>query len=105
MRLALEWREVLFVDQPLARTADMLRAQDAGHRIVLPERDVEHRPDAVRDEVRVLELARARIDQHVFRGDDAIALERVEVVRRRLARAGPPRTRRCCVARTYIETQ
>ena len=49
-------------------------------RVVVPQRHVEHRADVVRDQVAVEELAGARIGPGVVGGDDALALEGLEVV-------------------------
>ena len=73
-------RKVLLVDRPDSRAADVLGAEHADRRVVVAQRHVEHGADVIRDQVGVEELARARIGPGVVGGNDALALERREVI-------------------------
>ena len=86
-------REVLFVNRPRARPADVLDAQHADHVLAAAQRHVEHGLDVERLEVRGLEFAGPRIGAGIGGGDHAFALDGVEICRRRVARRGPRRTR------------
>ena len=79
-------REVLLVHGPGAGAADVLGAEHADASVVVPQRHVEHGADAVRDQVAVEELARARIGLRVVRRDHALALDGVEIGGRIAAR-------------------
>ncbi len=74
-------REVLLVELPRPRPADVLDAHHAEGPILLAQRHVEHGADAVRRQVGLAELARARIAVRVGRGDDAVVTDGIEVGR------------------------
>ena len=92
-------REVLLVDRPRPRPADVLGAEHAAHRRC-PGAAARRAWRRCRAGSRygVGELARPRIGPGVVRGDDALALEGVEVGRGnpRAAAARPIRGRRRC---------
>ena len=64
--------------------ADVLCAEHARELTARPDRDIEHRQDAVRSEVVPREARRARVATRVGRRQDALALDRREIGARRL---------------------
>ena len=75
-------REVLLVELPGPRRRRRARCTSRpSGAILLPQRHVEHRADAVRRQVALAELARARIAVRVGRGDDAIVADGAEIGR------------------------
>ena len=78
-------REVPLVHRPRPRGADVFHAQHADHLMAAPERHVQHRVDVERLEIRGQKLARAGIGAGVVGGNHALALDGVEIRRRRVA--------------------
>ena len=80
-------REVLLVDGPRPRFADVLDAQDADRRrLAFVQRHVQHRADSERRQIVHGHLAGCRVALGVIRDDDAVALQGREVRRRGGAR-------------------
>ena len=73
-------REVLLIDGPGSRTCRRVRRRARRPCVVVPQRHVQHGANVIRDEVGVEEVAGARIGAGVVGGNDAIALERGEIV-------------------------
>ena len=78
--------EVLLVDGPVTRVADVLAADDAAELPEPPHRRIGHRGDAEGDEVVVVETGGAGIETRVVRREGPLALQRTEV--RRIALRG-----------------
>jgi hypothetical protein len=74
-------REVLVLDDPCARGADVLETNHADGLAEAADRDVEHGGDAEWDEVGLGECAGARIEARVVSGDHPFRLDGLEVDR------------------------
>ena len=79
----------LLEHRPLARGADLLVAHHADEASVAADRRVEHRHDAVRDQVRVDQFAGPRIVLRVVGGERERGFERRQVARGRRHRPRP----------------